>query len=296
MTPHSEIIDLHMHTTVSDGTETPEQISGSVREAGIGLFSVTDHDDTRGSCRILEQIVAGETGIPPFITGVEFSCKDAQLREYHILGYGYDVSAGAVLNLTRKAHSFRIQKVLLRLEFLEEEYGFSFPAEELETLFSLDNPGKPHIGNLMVKYGYAPSKDSAILDYINKKKIPDVYLTPEEAIQGILESGGIPILAHPAFGSGEQRLNKEELEERVVRLTETGLRGIEAYYSVFTDEAVRMHLDLAEKYGLYVTAGSDYHGTNKTVILGDTPLNRAAAAAEGLQRFLEEVTIQQNRS
>lgn len=120
-------------------------------------------------------------GDPVFVTGVEFSCKDEN-GKYHILGYGYDPEAQAVQSLVEKSHSFRLEKVHARLAFLRDEYGFVFPEKEIEDLFALENPGKPHLGNLMTRYGYAESKDEAISDYINKCKFKSRYLTPREAI------------------------------------------------------------------------------------------------------------------
>jgi predicted metal-dependent phosphoesterase TrpH len=154
-------------------------------------------------------------------------------------------------------------------------------------LLTLDNPGKPHIGNLMVKYGYAETKEDAMNRYINLARIRSEYIRPEEAIQGILDSGGIPVLAHPSYGSGDQLILGEEMDRRLRRLMEFGLRGLEAYYSGFTGRIRRELLSFAEKYDLYVTAGSDYHGSNKLVELGDTGLDDSADWPEGLQKFLK---------
>lgn len=110
----------------------------------------------------------------------------------------------------------------------------------------------------------------------------------EEAIDGILRSGGIPMLAHPAFGNGAELITGEELDRRVRCLIGFGLRGLEAFYSGFTPRLRAEVLTLAEKYGLLVTAGSDYHGKNKLVMLGDTKLDPSGSLPEGLRRFLEE--------
>ena len=276
-------IDLHMHTTVSDGTDTPEEILLKVEKAGIGVFSVTDHDAVK-ACGILRSIAKPDA--PCFLPGVEFSCKDEE-GKYHILGYGYDPEAEAIKQVVEKGHSLRMKKVTARLDFLQSEFGFTFPPEELENLLTLDNPGKPHIGNLMVKYGYAETKEDAMNRYINLARIRSEYIRPEEAIQGILDSGGIPVLAHPSYGSGDQLILGEEMDRRLRRLMEFGLRGLEAYYSGFTGRIRRELLSFAEKYDLYVTAGSDYHGSNKLVELGDTGLEDSADWPEGLQKFLK---------
>ena len=277
------MVEFPCLAVVSDGTDTPEEILLKVEKAGIGVFSVTDHDAVK-ACGILRSIAKPDA--PCFLPGVEFSCKDEE-GKYHILGYGYDPEAEAIKQVVEKGHSLRMKKVTARLDFLQSEFGFTFPPEELENLLTLDNPGKPHIGNLMVKYGYAETKEDAMNRYINLARIRSEYIRPEEAIQGILDSGGIPVLAHPSYGSGDQLILGEEMDRRLRRLMEFGLRGLEAYYSGFTGRIRRELLSFAEKYDLYVTAGSDYHGSNKLVELGDTGLEDSADWPEGLQKFLK---------
>ena len=277
-------IDLHMHSTVSDGTDTPEEIISNVKEKGIQVFSLTDHDSIKGSKIIRRALKDGD---PMFINGAEFSCKDEE-GKYHILGYGYDPDSKAMKDLVKLGHGYRINKVMKRLIFLRDEFGFIFKDEDLESLMNLDNPGKPHIGNLMVKMGYAKTRKEAITDYIDKMKFRTEYVRPEEAISSILNGGGIPVLAHPPYGSGDQIIVGEEMEHRLKRLMDMGIKGVEAFYSGFTKKLTVMMLDLAEKNDLYVTAGSDYHGKNKLVELGDTGYINEFDTPKGLTRFLED--------
>ena len=278
-------IDLHMHSTVSDGTDTPEEILSHVREAGIEWFALTDHDAVKGCARIRSLLEAED---PRFLNGVEFSCRDEE-GKYHILGYGYDPEKAAISQVVKKGHSLRMKKVNTRLDGLKKRFGVIFPENEVKNLLALDNPGKPHIGNLMVKYGYAQSKEQAIHEYINMVSARSEYIRPEEAIEGILQSGGIPVLAHPPFGSGEERITGSEMEHRLHRLIGFGLRGLEGFYSAYTPEMCARMLSFAEKYDLYVTAGSDYHGKNKPVLLGNTHLEWEQELPERLERFLEAV-------
>ena len=279
-------IDLHMHTKVSDGTDTPEEILEVVREKGLDLFAVSDHDAYLG-CQRVEAVLTEDS--PHFLTGIEFSCKDED-GKYHILGYGYDLNGESLRAVVEKGHNFRISKTGKRLDFLKENFGFEFSKEDMEALFALDNPGKPHIGNLMVQYGYAKDRNEAIHEYLNKAYFPSSYVRPEEAIEGILKSGGIPVLAHPSYGSGEELILGEEMDARLRKLMGFGLQGVEAYYSGFTKRLQAEMLSFAEKYHLYVTAGSDYHGKNKLVVLGDTNLEDVREGAEGLHAFLEAVS------
>ena len=274
-----------MHTTVSDGTDTPEEILDRVREAGIRLFAVTDHDAFK-ACAIIKKRITKDD--PQLLTGVEFSCKD-ELGKYHILGYGFDPQSEAIQRVVATGHAYRMRKVRARLEFLSKEFNISFPQEEMEALLAMDNPGKPHIANLMVRYGFAKEKNQAIKEIINQLHVRSEYVRPEEAIAGILGAGGIPVLAHPVFGSGDELILGEELDIRLRRLMDFGVQGMETFYSGFTPKLRGQVLALAEKYHLYMTAGSDYHGKNKLVQLGDTGLQEAADIPDGLKRFLEAV-------
>ena len=274
-----------MHSRVSDGSDTPQELLLRVKEAGIGIFSLTDHDAVKG-CSVIRRLL--DAGSPRFICGVEFSCKDEE-GKYHILGYGCDPDSVHVQRVVSRGHMLRIRKVMARLDFLKKEFGFSFDPRDIADLMAMDNPGKPHIGNLMVRYGYAETKEKAIKQYINKLHFGSEYVTPKEAIEGVLGSGGIPVLAHPAYGNGDQLILGEELSERVERLIGYGLKGVEGFYSGFTGKIRAQVLSIAENKGLYVTAGSDYHGSNKLVQLGDTGLDSAGAYPAALDRFLEDV-------
>jgi len=296
MTKEYRKIDLHLHTVASDGTDTPEELLCKLRAAGIGLFSVTDHDAIMSVERIPGMLRAGD---PDFINGVEFSCKSGtgkDAEKYHILGYGFDPGNADLLALLEKAHGFRIEKAVKRLEFLESEFKFKFSEEEKNSFLSQYSPAKPHLGNMMIARGYARDMKDAVENYIDKREFENVNPTPAEAIDAIIAAGGIPVLAHGPFADGKggkdgKPILGKELEARVAGLIALGLKGLEGYYEKYTPEMQAEVLGLAEKYGLYVTAGSDYHGENKKVILGDDHLADASRGPEGLERFLNDVRI-----
>lgn len=270
-----EIIDLHMHTNVSDGTDTPRQLIGKIAEEGIQLFSITDHDAIDGAIEA-QHLLKENPGDIRFIRGVELSCRD-ELGKYHILGYQYRTDHdNPLVQLVNQAHELRIEKVYARLEFLKTEFGMTFEEKDINNLFRNSNPGKPHIAKMMMAYGYARDIQDAMKRYLNKKKFPNKYIRPEQAITAILESGGIPILAHPAYGDGDQMILGDEMEERLKHLMDFGIAGMECYYSGFTPRIMSFLLELADRNHLYVTAGSDYHGTNKMVHLKDTNLSRVS--------------------
>ncbi|MBQ7566713.1 MAG: PHP domain-containing protein [Oscillospiraceae bacterium] len=285
------IIDLHMHSTVSDGTDSPAELLEKVRAAGIGLFALTDHDSFDGCVDVCMLLQPGD---PAFLTGVEFSCRD-EYGKYHILGYGFDFDSAPIRQVVDKGHTLRLKKVQARLDFLAEKYGFRFSDGDLRRLHALKNPGKPHIGNLMVKYGYATDKETAIRDFIDKMRVRSEYVRPDEAIAGILGSGGIPVLAHPTYGSGDQLILGEEMAQRIGRLKAFGLQGVEAFYSGFTPKITREVLSFAEQFDLYATAGSDYHGGNKLVELADTGLDLYGEAPGSFLRFLDAAQPRMHR-
>ncbi|MBQ5967661.1 MAG: PHP domain-containing protein [Clostridiales bacterium] len=278
-------IDLHMHTTISDGTDTPEELLSVVKSAGITHFSITDHDAVAGAKIMMDLLSPGD---PLFIPGVEFSCKD-DLGKYHILGYGFDPSSPSILKVVEKGHENRMTEVRARIKALKDERSIVFPKEEIEKLMALPNPGKPHIGNLMVKYGYAESRKDAITGIINKLSVKSLDLAPDKVIDAIKNAGGVSVLAHPAFGSGTQKIFGKELQSRVDHLTDMGLQGIEAYYSAFTKEIRDEVLLIAEKRGLLITCGSDYHGNNKTVRPGDIGTDSPDDYVQMISAFLKAV-------
>lgn len=277
-------VDLHIHSTISDGTDSPDKILDRVRHTNIRLFSITDHD----SCKATSIIQKSLTKMDPyFLSGIELSCKDTE-GYYHILGYGFDHNANSIIHIINKAHQLRVEKAYQRICFLKDKFGFALPDFEINRILSLDNPGKPHIANLLVRYGYASSIKQAINTYIDHLHSCNWYITPEEAIDSIIRSGGISILAHPIFGNGNQLIVGEDLVQRIKRLKDYGLQGLEAYYSGFVCKHRLEVISLAEQYNMYITAGSDYHGTNKSVKLGDTGLNDSSKWPDGLKRFISD--------
>ena len=280
-------IDLHMHTVVSDGTDTPEEILHHVKDVGIELFSITDHDAVKG-CVAMQSLLSD--GDPLFITGAEFSCKD-EGGYYHILGYGYDPQSKPMQDLVAKGHNFRIVKLQKRLDFIKNEFGFTFSDDDIAALRAKDNPGKPHIAKLMIKYGYADSISHAISTYLNQFHTKSEYVRPEESIRAILAAGGVPILAHPAYGRGDEQIFGDAMDKRLRYLMDFGLCGVEAFYSGFSPKIQAEMLAFAQRYDLLVTAGSDYHGQNKLVRLGDTNLPTKSEYPPGLCRFLERLNL-----
>ena len=257
--------DLHIHSVYSDGTDTPASLLRSVRAAGLDIFALTDHDTAEGCAAVRALLAPGDAA---FVEGVEFSCRDEQ-GKYHVLGYGFDAEKPSLREATDFAHHIRILKMQNRFAYLSERYGFTFTEEERAQLLALKNPGKPHFAAMLLKKGYVKTKMEGF-EVFSGYRDTEPLLTPEDAIDAILRAGGIPVLAHGILADGSQNLSREEVADRVSRLRAAGLMGLECYYWSFTDRQRSIMLTLADRHGLLVTAGSDYHGTNKPVRLGQT--------------------------
>lgn len=263
--------DLHLHTTASDGSDTPSELLALAREAGLTVISITDHDTLAGC---IEAIKAPRNDVK-VITGIEFSCHHYGECDFdcHILGYGFDPCVNELLSAIAHGRELRLMKLEARLKYLDSHHGIKFDEDEIRWLHSLNSVAKPHLARLIVKRGLADSISDAIHKYLKGEKFPDDRIDAKEAIEAIIAAGGIPVYAHPLGGETEKRLTKEEVEPRINSLKEIGVMGLECYYSRYSSCDESLLLSLAENHGLLVSAGSDYHGKNKTVVLGDLSID-----------------------
>ncbi|MBE6951390.1 MAG: PHP domain-containing protein [Ruminococcaceae bacterium] len=250
-------LDLHIHTTASDGSDTPALLAEKLAASGIRLFSVTDHDTIDGALEMEGLVPKGAC----FLRGVEFSCV-SPAGKCHILGYGYDPACPEFLAALEEGRSLRREKLARRLEHLQEKFDITLTDRELQWLNSLKSPGKPHLGKLLVDRGMAPDLTAAIQTFL--KGVPGRdRIEAETAVRAIAAAGGLPVWAHPLGGEGEKRLSKEKFAAQLETLLGFGIRGLECWYSRYSMEDVHFLLEQAKKHGLIVTGGSDYHGANK---------------------------------
>ena len=259
-------IDLHLHTTASDGSDTPRELLKLADEAGLKVISITDHDTLAGCIEAINT----PYGDVKVITGIEFSCHHYGECDFdcHILGYGFDPESPDLLAAIAHGREMRLAKLEARLKYLDSRFGIRFDESELEWLRSLNSVARPHLGRLLVKRGVAPSMAEAMDTYLKGEGFPDDRIDAKEAIQAIIKAGGIPVYAHPLGGEREIRLTREELVPRIDALVAVGLRGLECYYSRYSSVDSALLARLAGERGLFKSAGSDYHGKNKTVELG----------------------------
>jgi 3',5'-nucleoside bisphosphate phosphatase len=253
-------IDLHIHSTASDGTLTPPEILALAVEHGLKAIAITDHDSLSGS------LAAVESGIPSvlkFMTGIEISAAAPDgynlKGSVHILGYGIDCRHAALNDLLGKlktAREERNPKIIARLNRL----GMNLNMDDLVPIVGDAVAGRPHIAQLLVKKGMAASIDDAFGRFLGKNKPAYVnkYRIPmAAAIDAINQAGGVAVLAHPLLnGPGEP----EAFESFLLTLKSMGLKGLEAYYPEHSSSITAEYCRLANKHHLLITGGTDFHG------------------------------------
>lgn len=250
------LIDLHIHTTASDGSDSPAELARKV--AGLRIFSVTDHDTIDGALQMERLVPPGTV----YIRGVEFSCV-SPAGKCHILGYGYDPRHPALLAALEEGRTLRLEKLQRRLEALRAHFGIILTDDELSRLYSLNSPGKPHLGKILLDRGLAETLDGAIQTYLKIRVPGRDRIDAGHAIAAIEKAGGRSVWAHPLGGEGEKRLTPEKFEDQLQTLLAAGLKGMECHYSRYSREEIQFLRDRAAAHGLTVTGGSDYHGINK---------------------------------
>jgi len=244
-------VDLHLHTTASDGKYSPAELVRLARAAGLRYIAITDHDSLDG-IREAQEEAQKLPGIL-VIGGVEIN-TDTPGGEIHILGYRIENENGELretLEKLRRSRIERAEKMVARLK----EMGIDIDYRRVKELAGEGAVGRPHIAEAMLERGYISNIKEAFLKYIGRDGPAYVErdkITPVEAVRLITRAHGIPVLAHPFTSIDFQQLTAE--------LVQAGLKGIEAYYAGYTPEQIGELLALAEKYHLIVTGGSDFHG------------------------------------
>ena len=257
-------VDLHIHTTASDGTDSPQELVRNLREAGINIFAVTDHDTIRGAMAVKGLVPSGMC----FIQGIEFSCRTDSGEKCHILGLNYDENNADFREALRTGDDLRHQKFHRRIDLLRSQFGITFTHEEIAALLATPSVGKPHLANMLVSKGLAKSRQEAITKFIDHCRTGTDRIAAGLAVRAILSSGGIPVWAHPLGGEGERELTQDRFTAALGELMALGLEGLECWYSKYPAEKCEWLVSQAERKGLLISGGSDYHGTNKSIPLG----------------------------
>ena len=261
-------IDLHVHSTCSDGTFTPTQLVDYAIEKGLAAFALTDHDTVDG----LDEAIAYADGlratlspeqaykVPEIIPGIELSSEYFG-QDIHIVGLYLDHHNES---FTGKLQEFVDSRTLRNQKMcrLLQEAGLDITYEALLQEFPDAVITRAHYANYMLKKGYVSSVREAFERYVGDYcpcYVPREKITPAQAVSLILGAGGVPILAHPIL----YHLSDKNLDKLVGELKQAGLRGIEAIYSTYKPHEEREIRALAAKYDLLLSGGSDFHGDNK---------------------------------
>ena len=263
------MIDLHIHSTASDGSFSPSEILNLSLDAGIKAIALTDHDSIDGVREVMK------IGVPwplEFITGVEISCEPPENfpdnSSLHILGYGFDLESkemNLALEKLQKARADRNPLIIKKLNDL----GFDISIKEVEEITADGQIGRPHIAQAMIEKKIVGSFNEAFDKYLGKgkKAYVDKFRLPcKEALELIHNAGGVSIIAHPGIIKDNKKFTVEKL---IKDLKQLGLNGIEAYYTSHSHEQTTNFINLAQKHDMIITGGSDFHGAlNQEVNIG----------------------------
>ncbi|MBR6537589.1 MAG: PHP domain-containing protein [Lachnospiraceae bacterium] len=287
------MIDLHVHSNHSDGTLSPEDLVALALQSEVSAFALTDHDTVSGIAKAKEAADCSTgSGLPiTVISGTEISAAYKN-RDIHILGLFIDETDSVLLQALEDAVRARD----LRNEQMAERFRALDIPLTLEDL-RRSNPDtvitRAHFAKYLIEHGHVKTSEEAFKRYLNYDApcfVPREYMQPERAISLILHAGGIPVLAHPLL----YKLPPAELEALIKRLKDAGLAGLEVYYSSNTGFNEQICYSLANRFGLLMTGGTDFHGANKpNLYLGtgrNHNLNIPEALLEPLYRYIEEHT------
>ncbi|MGO0122750.1 PHP domain-containing protein [Desulfothermobacter acidiphilus] len=261
--------DLHVHTTASDGSETPAQVVARAKSLGLAGIAITDHDTVAG---LDEGLAAAQRERLAVLPGVEIS-TEAEDREIHILGYLFDPNHPnllATLQWLKEKRLERVAEMVRRLRHL----GLPVTLEQVVARVRVA-AGRPHVAQALVEAGVVSSIEEAFQCFLGRGRpayVPRASFAPTEAVKAIRQAGGVPVLAHPGLNQAEKFLPE---------LLAAGLLGIEVEYPEHSPEQRAYYRKLAASFNLIATGGSDYHGPHYRHPLG------TAVVTEEVVRALE---------
>lgn len=257
--------DLHTHTNASDGLLSPTKLIEYASLKGLQAVAITDHDTTNG---IDEAIAAGKMHEVEVIPGIELNSQ-IENHEIHILGYFISRKSNELQNILSKMRDSRRSRTEKMINKLVELFGFPISFEDIRNQVQGESIGRPHIARVLVSKGVVNDEKEAFEKYIGTDcpaYVGRYRISPNEAISLINNAGGVSVLAHPGL------LPDPELMDKVISF---GIQGIEAYHSKHTQEHAEYYSMVANRYGLVITGGSDWHGelNNGLPIIGDVSVD-----------------------
>ncbi len=269
-------VDLHTHTTASDGLISPRELAEKALKAGVTTLAFCDHDTAAGARELLKNVPAGLR----FIPGVEVSSR-AEAGRCHILGLGCDMDHPAFLRLMDTAAALRRRKLEARIAHIKK-LGLAVPESCFDALRAMPSAGKPQVADVLVKYGHAADVRSAIREILDRCPPTEDWVDAGEAIAAIQASGGVAVWAHPMGETGKRELTEGEYQALLSELLGGGLMAMECWYSKYSLERCEKLERDAQKHGLLVSGGSDCHGRPGTAGLGTLNAENHTVAPERL--------------
>ena len=255
------MIDLHLHTNMSDGSDTPLELLEKVEAAGCKVFSVTDHDDLRANAVILSAMKEKKYAAK-FITGCEISSV-FEGRNLHLLCYGFDPNEKRIKEMIAEGARLRRQRITAMFEHLRIKHNVVISDEAIAKILSRPIPGKVHISDEILKMGLGLTRGEIFRNLLDDMESREFKIGAEKVIEAVAESGGYVSFAHPVEVQKEYGVDEIFITDMVRRLSDRGLCGIEVYHSAHGKPQVEAYAEIASKFGLLVSGGSDYHGENK---------------------------------
>jgi 3',5'-nucleoside bisphosphate phosphatase len=279
-------IDLHAHSTVSDGTEPPADVIRAAASAGLDVVALTDHDTTTGWDAAAT--AAAEAGIG-FVPGMEVSCLTSEGISVHVLSYLHDPTHAGLLDEIGKARDARLVRAERMVELLAEDFPITW-SEVTSHVGHGATIGRPHIADALVAAGIVADRSEAfaqILTAHSRYYVPHYAPDPATAVALVREAGGVPVFAHPVAASRGRVVGEAVFAEMI----DAGLAGVEIDHRDNPEEGRRKLRRLAAKHDLLITGSSDYHGAGKPNRLGENTtdiamLDRILDAGTGAKPYL----------
>lgn len=275
-----KFIDLHTHSTCSDGSMTPEELVCHAAKNNLAAIALTDHDTVSG---VAEAVRAGERYGVEVVPAIEFSVRSK--TETHILGYFIDIENPAVKSILDEIIQKRIERNIMTAKLLQD-IGFDVTLEEASALAPGGIVGRAHFARVMMNKGYVNSVKEAFDKYLSSGKpayFGNQKLEAKTAIEAIHAAGGVAFLAHPHL----TKLGDSELEEYLEELKGYGLDGLEGYYTDYDETMQSKFQSMAKKHGLEISGGTDFHAQMKPHIAIGKGTGNMAIPYSVLERIKE---------
>lgn len=248
------MIDMHVHTNCSDGDHSPSDVIKMAHDVGITHMAITDHDTIDG---LKEAHIQANLLDIKLLNGVELA--SSEYKNMHILGYGFNYDNPILNENLNRWLSGRLERCNNIIKFLKEYHNIEISVEYVKSLCDGKSIGRVHFAKALLSLGYVQSIQEAFTKYLDTPEFHSIDRkkpTTERILDVIYQSGGLSVLAHPS----SLKISDDEFEKLIFRMKNLGLTGLECYYSKHDAPLTKKYIEIAKKYNLLITGGSDFHG------------------------------------